>query len=91
VAGSAFAGRRSSAPASSVTVEELLDGRGINYPPAEQVNVTFKKAPLARTKTPEQVTMSFAQPTVTKAGPRSISTAQGRRRRRDARTRRGGT
>jgi DNA modification methylase len=31
-----------------LTVGELLDGRGIDYPPARQVNVTYRKAPKAR-------------------------------------------
>ncbi|MCX5804057.1 MAG: DNA methyltransferase [Proteobacteria bacterium] len=31
-----------------LTVSELLDGKGIDYPPPSQVNVTFKKAPEAR-------------------------------------------
>jgi DNA modification methylase len=38
-----------------VTIEELLDGRAVNYPPAEQVNVTFKRAPLAKAKRSEQM------------------------------------
>ena len=24
---------------------ELLDGKGVDYPPSQQVNITFKKAP----------------------------------------------
>ncbi|HXI15939.1 MAG TPA: restriction endonuclease, partial [Chloroflexota bacterium] len=31
-----------------LTVAELLAGKTINYPPAAQVNVTFKKAPKAK-------------------------------------------
>jgi DNA modification methylase len=31
-----------------LTVAELLSGRGIDYPPARQVNVTYRKAPRAR-------------------------------------------
>jgi len=31
-----------------LTVGELLDGKGIEYPPPSQVNVTFKKAPKIR-------------------------------------------
>lgn len=34
-----------------LTVAELLEGKGIDYPPPQQVNVTFKKAP--RTPGPE--------------------------------------
>lgn len=38
-----------------LTVAELLAGKRIDYPPSAQVNVTFKKAPKARTgDTPEQ-------------------------------------
>lgn len=33
-----------------LTIEELLDGKGIDYPPAEHVNVTHKKAPRAKKK-----------------------------------------
>jgi hypothetical protein len=31
-----------------LTVAELLEGKGIDCPPQEQVNVTFKKAPKAK-------------------------------------------
>jgi len=31
-----------------LTVGELLDGKGIEYPPPSQVNVTYKKAPKVR-------------------------------------------
>lgn len=43
-----------------VTVEDLLNGQGVNYPPAEQVNVTFKRAPLAKAKRAEQTRLPFA-------------------------------
>ena len=33
-----------------LTIEDLLEGRGIDYPPASQVNVTLKKAPKAKKK-----------------------------------------
>ena len=33
-----------------LTVGELLEGKGIDYPPSSQVNVTFKKAPKAKGK-----------------------------------------
>ena len=36
-----------------LTVADLLNGKGIDYPPASLVNVTFKKAPKAKTKTNE--------------------------------------
>jgi len=32
-----------------LTIEELLSGKGIDYPPSEQVNVTLKRAPKAKT------------------------------------------
>jgi DNA modification methylase len=38
-----------------VTIEELLDGKGINRPPA--ANVTFKQAPKAKEKTGDQLTL----------------------------------
>lgn len=31
-----------------LTMADLLNGKGIDYPPASQVNVTFKKAPKAK-------------------------------------------
>ena len=34
-----------------LTIEELLGGKGIDYPPSEQVNVTLKKAPKAKSGT----------------------------------------
>jgi len=34
-----------------LTIEELLGGKGIDYPPSEQVNVTFKRAPKAKSGT----------------------------------------
>jgi hypothetical protein len=30
-----------------LTIAELLQGKGIDYPPARQVNATFKNAPVA--------------------------------------------
>jgi len=33
-----------------LTIEELLGGKGIDYPPCEQVNVTLKKAPKVKSK-----------------------------------------
>ena len=37
-----------------LTVEELLEGQRVDYPPSQQVNVTHKKAPKAKGKGPEQ-------------------------------------
>ena len=34
-----------------LTIEELLGGKGIDYPPSEQVNVTLKRAPKAKSGT----------------------------------------
>ena len=34
-----------------LTIEELLAGHKIDYPPAGQVNITFKKAPNAKSGT----------------------------------------
>lgn len=36
------------------TVADLLKGKRIDYPPSQQVNVTFKKAPLAKVKEDKQ-------------------------------------
>ncbi|MCK5564067.1 MAG: restriction endonuclease [Planctomycetes bacterium] len=41
-----------------LTIEELLDGKGIDYPPAEHVNVTHKKAQRAKKKT-KQMKLGF--------------------------------
>lgn len=38
-----------------LTVAELLEGRGIDYPPSQQVNVTYKRAPKAKEPEPEQI------------------------------------
>ena len=40
------------------TVADLLGGKRIDYPPAKQTNVTFKKAPKAKGKGPEQLHLS---------------------------------
>lgn len=40
-----------------LTVKELLDGKGIAYPPAGQVNVTFKTAPQAPTQSAETLAL----------------------------------
>jgi site-specific DNA-methyltransferase (adenine-specific) len=37
------------------TIAELLAGKHVNYPPAAQTNVTYKKAPLAKTRTQQQL------------------------------------
>jgi DNA modification methylase len=49
-----------------VTIEDLLNGKGVNYPPAEQVNVTFKRAPLAKARRAEQTSLPFARAPVAK-------------------------
>ncbi len=41
-----------------LTIDEILHGKGIDYPPARQVNATFKEAPKADT-TPRQKQESF--------------------------------
>jgi hypothetical protein len=40
-----------------LTVAELLEGKKIDYPPAQQTNVTFKKAPKAKEDGPHQMTL----------------------------------
>jgi hypothetical protein len=40
-----------------LTIENLLDGKAITYPPSQQTNVTFKKAPKATEKTGEQLSL----------------------------------
>ncbi|WXB20214.1 restriction endonuclease [Pendulispora albinea] len=49
-----------------VTIESLLEGRGIDYPPTDQVNVTYKRAPLAKAKRGEQMSLFHPKPTVAK-------------------------
>jgi len=44
-----------------LTVRELLDGRGIDYPPSQQVNVTHKRAPRAKGKKAEQIGMPLPE------------------------------
>lgn len=41
-----------------LTVAELLEGKRIDYPPSAQVNVTFKKAPKAKAREAEQLTLA---------------------------------
>ncbi|MDQ7842094.1 MAG: DNA methyltransferase [bacterium] len=41
-----------------LTVAELLEGKRIDYPPSGQVNVTFKKAPKAKAREAEQLTLA---------------------------------
>ncbi|MBI4700729.1 MAG: restriction endonuclease [Deltaproteobacteria bacterium] len=41
-----------------LTVAELLEGKGIDYPPARQVNVTFKRAPRAQDEAGEQLSLA---------------------------------
>jgi DNA modification methylase len=44
-----------------LTVRELLDGKRIDYPPSQQVNVTYKRAPRAKAKKGEQIEMALAR------------------------------
>lgn len=43
-----------------LTIEELLAGARIDYPPARQVNLTFKKAPRAEVPAAQALEFSFA-------------------------------
>lgn len=47
-----------------LTITDLLAGKGIDYPPQAQVNVTFRKAPKAATPEAEQVRL-VAEPKAT--------------------------
>jgi hypothetical protein len=38
-----------------LTIEDILGGKGIDYPPAHSVNVTFKRAPKAQADEPENL------------------------------------
>lgn len=42
-----------------LTVEDLLEGKRIAYPPSQHVNVTFKKAPRATGKKAEALDLPF--------------------------------
>lgn len=42
-----------------LTVRELLDGKRVDYPPSQQVNVTYKRAPRAKGKKAEQISMTL--------------------------------
>jgi DNA modification methylase len=42
-----------------LTIAELLQGKKIDYPPAHQVNVTFKKAPTAKPKVEKTKPLAF--------------------------------
>jgi hypothetical protein len=44
-----------------LTIEDLLNGRGIDYPPHEQVNVTIKKAPKAKRKDKAHPQLDFQE------------------------------
>jgi DNA modification methylase len=44
-----------------LTIAELLDGKRIDYPPAQQVNVTFKKAPRSKDKEAETRPLDFPE------------------------------
>lgn len=44
-----------------LTIEELLNGKRIDCPPLGQVNVTFKKAPRAKGKGAETLSLGFEQ------------------------------
>jgi hypothetical protein len=41
-----------------LTVDELLHGTRIDYPPSAQVNVTFKKAPRAKARPSTQLPLA---------------------------------
>lgn len=47
-----------------LTVADLLSGKGIDYPPPHQVDVTFKKAPKATGPEAEQVPLVAEPKTV---------------------------
>jgi DNA modification methylase len=40
-----------------LTIDDLLAGKGINYPPSQQTNVTFKKAPRAKSESGTQLSL----------------------------------
>jgi len=44
-----------------LTVRELLDGKRIDYPPSQHVNVTYKRAPRAKGKKAEQISIGLEE------------------------------
>ena len=44
-----------------VTVGELLDGQKLDAPPPRQTSVTFKRAPLAKTKTTKSLNLDLGK------------------------------
>ena len=44
-----------------LTIKELLDGKGVDYPHSEGVNVTFKKAPKAKGKKAKAPHLPFGE------------------------------
>lgn len=51
-----------------LTVAGLLTGKRIDYPPSAQVNVTFKKAPKAKGKPTEQLSLAAETPAIYEEG-----------------------
>ncbi len=49
-----------------LTVEDLLGGGTISYPPSRQVNVTFRRAPKASVPGPEQLALGAFEAPVTR-------------------------
>jgi len=45
-----------------LTIQDLLDGKRIDFPPAQGVNVTFKQAPKAKGDQPETMSLPFDEP-----------------------------
>ncbi len=44
-----------------LTVKDIFEGKGINYPPPSRTNTTFKKAPKAKRNAPENETLRFQE------------------------------
>ena len=61
------AGRSIPAPANPHR-GQLLEGKQIDYPPSAQVNVTFKKAPKAKSKKSEQLSLAAETPAIYEEG-----------------------
>jgi site-specific DNA-methyltransferase (adenine-specific) len=65
-----------------VTIQELLSGHGIAFPSGEPANLTYKKAPLAKAKIAEQMTLFGARaPLVKTAAPKARRRRIGKARR----------
>jgi site-specific DNA-methyltransferase (adenine-specific) len=63
-----------------VTIADLLSGRGVDYPPAELENVTYKRAPIVKAKGTAQTSLFTGIPSVAKTKTPTTGTGKTRAR-----------